>query len=474
MKVLMISTNTNRQPLPVLPFGACLVADAAADAGHNVHFLDLMFQRFPTSSLSRTIDTLQPEVIGISVRNIDNNDMKHPVAFYTQLEPLMDTIRRKTSAPVVLGGAAVGLMPREYLSVTRATCAVAGNGETVFPRLLNAFRRGTSLKEIPGVVEENSSMLNREKAVAVMSDKCHVRDFSRWVDLRRYLSLMASVPLQSKRGCPFDCVYCTYPVSEGRTYQLRNPERVADEIVRLSAQGIQDIEFVDNVFNSPYDHALAICDAIARRAAGVRLLTMELNPRFVTSQLLSSMSAAGFCGIGITAESASDSVLRHLGKNYTGRDVHRCAEMVREHSLPCFWMFMLGGPGETRDTVFQTLQFAEKHVRPTDIAFFNAGIRIYPGTALEARAREEGILTVPRDRMLDPVMYFSKKIDATWLTQMLKRYCVSHMNFICADTLSISFLSQLYRACHWLGMRPPVWHHTAKLRRMFRLAGVNV
>lgn len=79
MKVLIIATNRNIHPMPVLPYGACMVAEAADRAGHRVRFLDLMFRRHPRRDLEAAVKEFAPEVVGFSVRNLDNNDMQAPV-----------------------------------------------------------------------------------------------------------------------------------------------------------------------------------------------------------------------------------------------------------------------------------------------------------------------------------------------------------------------------------------------------------
>jgi radical SAM superfamily enzyme YgiQ (UPF0313 family) len=179
-------------------------------------------------------------------------------------------------------------------------------------------------------------------------------------------------------------------------------------------------------------------------------------------------------GMGITLESASDPVLQGLRKGFTSREVHHAAEVVRRHRIPCAWIFMLGGPGETRDTVRETLQFAGKNIRPMDVAFFNTGIRIYPGTELESVARTQGVLTRLPEEMLDPVFYVSPEVDAEWLDQELKKSMNSQMNFINMASMGHSLLPTIHRISHKLGLRPPLWRHTGIIRRGLRLAGMDV
>jgi radical SAM superfamily enzyme YgiQ (UPF0313 family) len=137
MNILLISTNRNQLPMPVIPIGSCMVAEAAERAGHKVSLLDLMFERAHLKAVQREMERIHPDVVGLSVRNIDNNDMRSPAFFIRDLIPLIDTVRRFTSAPVILGGAAVSVMPEELLRYTGASWAVLGDGEKVFPMLLD-------------------------------------------------------------------------------------------------------------------------------------------------------------------------------------------------------------------------------------------------------------------------------------------------------------------------------------------------
>ena len=162
---------------------------------------------------------------------------------------------------------------------------------------------------------------------------------------------MATVPIQTKTGCQFQCVYCTYPKIEGSTCRLKEPGSIADAVMRFTAEGLRDIEFVDSVFNAPLRHAMEVCAALARVRHKGRLQCLDLNPRDFDDALMTAMERAGFAGMGITLESASDPVLHGLRKGFTSKDVHQAAEVVRRHRIPCAWIFLLGGPGETRELV---------------------------------------------------------------------------------------------------------------------------
>jgi radical SAM superfamily enzyme YgiQ (UPF0313 family) len=467
----MVSANRVRQPVPVLPLGACLTAESAQRAGHEVRFLDLLFQKHPEHAVRQSLEIWPPDVVGLSIRNIDTNDLRNPTVLADEAANLVQAVRQSSKAKIVLGGAALGVMPRELLLHTRADCAVLSDGDEVFPKLLAALERGDGPGTVPGVIMPGGGDAVARTPAQTLG-RCTVDDFSRWVNVRAYRSRMAAVPVQTKRGCPFECIYCTYSMAEGRQYRLHEPDQVVKAIARLAGQGLRDIEFVDNVFNSPRDHALAICQGLAEARLPVRLQSMELNPRFLDDELMSAMETAGFVGIGVTVESASEGPLQAMRKGYGASAVWKAAQVVAGHTIPCIWIFMLGGPGETPDSVQETLEFAASRIRPGDTAFFQIGTRIYPGTVLEPLARNQGILSACADEMLSPVFYFSPNVSMDWLRAELAAAVKKNLNFVAVDSLSLPLLQTLLRVSYGLGLRPPLWRHTPAVRRILKWLGL--
>ncbi len=474
MNILIVSTNRNAHPVPVLPSGACVVAESVEREGHSVSVLDLMFAAEPLRTLKSVLGRTKFDVIGLSVRNIDNIDMGAPRYFINDLIPFIDTIRLFTDATLVLGGASLMVMPEEIMRATGVPCAVIGDGETVFPRLVDKLARKEPWENLPGVASLVGGKYGTNAYAPALSRLCAGPDYGRWLNMKAYRSHLATIPLQTKLGCRFQCVYCTYRKIGGAEYRLSDPENVADTTLRYASSGYGDIEFVDNVFNAPYDHAVEVCESLIRSKHRARLQSVELNPVYLDHRLLSTMGRAGFVGIGLTVESASDPVLKGLRKGFTAREVHATAEVVKRNCLPCLWIFLFGGPGETQDTVRETLLFAEKFIRPQDAAFFNIGIRMYPGTELEAIARRQGVLSRPSDSMLAPVFYVSPEVEADWIMGQVKQSMNSHMNFMNSDSLSFSYLPQISRMGHRLGLKTPLWRYTRFIRRGLRSIGMRV
>jgi radical SAM superfamily enzyme YgiQ (UPF0313 family) len=475
LEVLIISTNRNKRPIPVMPYGACMVAEAAAREGHRVSLLDLMFEPDPVAAVETALCDHSPDVIGLSIRNLDNNDMQAPEDFVMELAEITRTIRHLSAAPLILGGSAVGVMPEPLLHYTRASYAILGDGEKIFPTFLKAMENGGGVHDLPRLawLEKGRFRTGPQKPCGL--EVAAIRPlFENWINVKAYRAANAAIPIQSKRGCPFSCIYCTYGANEGREYRLFPPEEAARAIEELSANGWRDIEFVDNVFNSPYLHALAVCDHLARTPHRARLTTIELNPAFVDSNLLTAMEKAGFVGVGVTAESAADGVLAGLQKGYTRGEVERAAAAVRRSNLPCFWLFLLGGPGETERTVTETLSFARRVLRREDVAFFNVGIRIYPGTELERIARQQGVLQHSDHAMLQPRFYFSPELSREWTLKQVRRAAAANLSLLHSASLSHPWLPAINRLVQRLPVRPPLWRHTRFIRGVIRALGRDI
>ncbi|HET7623056.1 MAG TPA: radical SAM protein, partial [Gemmatimonadaceae bacterium] len=277
-----------------------------------------------------------------------------------------------------------------------------------------------------------------------------------------------TVPIQTKRGCVFKCIYCTYLNVEGWGYRLRDPEAVVDEMAELARDAsVRNFEFVDSTFNSPPRHAAAVCEAIARRGLKVKLDTTNFTPASVPPYLLEPMRRAGFRWLGITAESASDRVLERLGKGFDAERVHRVADDVERAGMGVLWIFLVGGPGETRETLAETLRFAAWRMSRGDAVYLTVGLRIYPGTQLQRTAIEEGVIAAD-DPLLLPRFYFSSALDMDECLATLRRFAADQPRFMfSADSRSV-ILPHLTRLASALRLPRPHWRYMALFQRLSR------
>ena len=463
MRVLLIYSNQSRELVPAPPVGLSYVASAAKAAGHEVSLLDLAFSEDLLGTLARRIADFSPEVLGLSIRNIDNvihqrfdsplNDLLAQVALIRKLARTADDQPR----PLILGGPAISILAEKALTVFGADYAVVGEGEAAFPALLTALAEGRQPENIPGICywRNSSPVRNRSELMSHFADS----GMAQWINWAPYQKEGGTWPIQSKRGCPMTCVYCAYPLVEGRRFRQRDPVELVDEIERvLRDVGPRTFEFVDSTFNLPAAHGIAICEEIIRRGIKANFTAMGVNPLDVPPELFPLMKRAGFNSVMITAEAGCEQMLENLGKGFTMEKVNACLEMVRKSGLKSMWFFMLGGPGETMTTCEESISFAQNQLRGWQFtSVFFTGIRILPGTALARKAIERGYFS-PETDFSEGLFYLSPEINEEQVLARIHQAIVSNPSIVQAAEGGTSAAQHaLYRALNLLGVSPPYW-----------------
>ena len=450
--------------MPAAPIGLSYIATATRRAGHEVRVLDLAFSERLERDLADAIARFKPEVVGMSIRNIDNlvsQRFDSPlVALRSQIEVIRKTAVRADGKPVplVIGGPAVSILAERAIEVFDADYALVGEGEESFPALLTALAQGSALDGISGLcwrkdggLTLNSSTLRKKFDASGMED---------WVSWRPYQRCGGTWPIQSKRGCAMRCSYCAYPLIEGRRSRQRAPGEVVDEIEKVlrdtKAPGRtspRTFEFVDSTFNVPSVHAIEICEEIIRRQIKASFTAMGFNPRDVPPELLTLMKRAGFNSVMITPESGCEVMLENYRKGFTMADVETTVERVKSSGLKSMWFFMLGGPGETMATCQESVHFArDRLVGRRFFSVFFTGIRVLPNTLLAKQAVNRGELSANAD-LSEGVFYLSPDILEQKVVELIDAAITINPCIVHAAEGDISKSQQLlYRARHALGV----------------------
>src|SRR6478672_5217863 len=156
-RVLLVSTNRERQPYPVVPNGLACVASALDAAGHEVQFLDLCFAKDPTTAARDASRRFNPDVIGVSVRNIDNSDAIALRHYTPEAREVLHSLRGAApEAKVIAGGAAFGVAPEALFRDLGVDYAVAGDGERASVALVDALSSGRPIEALPGLVRDRN------------------------------------------------------------------------------------------------------------------------------------------------------------------------------------------------------------------------------------------------------------------------------------------------------------------------------
>lgn len=466
MRVMLVYTNRTRVLEPAPPIGASYIASATRNAGHDVRFVDLMMSRDPTAELATAVREFEPDVVGFSIRNIDNIIAQHTTWPLGDMHELIDCVRRNSAARIVLGGPAVSILKQAILERMDADFAVVGEGEESFPRLLAALMDADDFSGIPGLCyRENGQIHANEPVPRPHFGGSGMEDWIQWDGYERAGGTWA---IHTKRGCPLACIYCTYPVMEGRAHRTRSAVEVVNEIERVMIDiGPRTFEFTDSTFNVPESHARAICEEVIRRKLRVRLSAVGINPSAVSAELFTLMKRAGFCSLVISPDSASETMLRNLRKGFAVEQVRRSAELARASGIHCTWFFLLGGPGETRATVEETLSFIEANLNwKYFLTVLLTGLRIFPGTELSRRAVAEGVIT-PDNDLCEPRFYFSPEVSESWVLQRTNQTILRCPTLVHGAEESGSLLQHgFHRMLYWAGAAPPFYRFLPLFLRM--------
>ena len=402
MRILLSAANFCNSPYVVYPLGISVIATALSRAGHDVRQFDpLPADDYQTGARALLRD-FRPELIGISIRNLDDIDSRQITD--RLLGDSLETIRFFRAAapgvPMVLGGPGFSLYADDILRLTGAEYGISGEGEDAAVRLADSLAAGKPLR--PGVIR----LPNTTQAGA-----CYDQRIAGFYDAETHL-----IPVQTKRGCPFRCAYCTYPILEGREIRTRDLDDVLADLAGIHERWPDAmIYFVDSVFNDPAGNYRKLLAAM--QSNGLHLpWTGFITPANLTENNIRQMAETGLVAADLGVDAATDQTLAGIGKNFSFADVQRCCRQLLEHGVSVTTNVMFGGPGETDDTVRQGIANLLA-LEPAYSVIF-AGIRLLHGAPLLETARQQG--KIPADwNGIGALYYFAPGIDPDRLHQTL-------------------------------------------------------
>jgi len=408
MKIFLVQSYLGGNEPLVVPLGLlCLASNLQK---HEVQVFDMNTTKDPFIELQKKITDFFPDIIGISLRNIDSTNKTQIVFYYQYLTAILDDLAGYTQARIVVGGSGFSMFAEEIMDrETRIDFGVYLEGEKTFPELLENL-------EAPQKVP---SVYYRQNGRVLFSGPRRPSDISklpmpRWDildDITPYTKEKDAFGIETKRGCALRCVYCVYGFLNGRKYRLKQPETVVDEIEELTGgHGVHRFTFVDSIFNVPFEYAKAICRELAMRKLPIRWSAF-FNEQFIDRDFLDLLEKAGCDHIILSPDGFSDSVLKVLGKNITKKQIQKTYRLLRGHDhFEVSYNFFKNPPGQTLANFFGLLMFclkAKMQMRHR-VHFEFSVLRIEPHTRLRKIAVAEGVL--PQDQsLLDPCYYQNKK-----------------------------------------------------------------
>lgn len=394
------------EPYPVYPLGMGVVSRVLVDAGHEVLQYDFLVCGKSLFDLRDQVSRFKPDFVCVSIRNVDGADSLTPESswFLDTSREAVHAVKKICDAPVICGGPGFSIMPGSILEFVGGDYGVSGEGEGVICELISTLEQGG----IPHKITDGSSSFRGD------GDQGSAIYLPDMVDF--YQARSGIMGVQTKRGCPFKCTYCTYPLIEGRQFRPRNPVRVVDDLERLlQEQGCDHFFFTDSVFNDRDGHYIKVVEELIGRDLGIKWGGF-FSPRSKDLDKLQMMVESGLTAIELGTDGACDITLKGMRKGFTFDDVWQFNEACVDLKIPVAHFIVFGGPDETMETVRQGIENIA--TLRSCVVFSYIGLRILPGTPLRLRAIKDGVIGA-NDDLLRPVYYVSPKVNKSDMEQLL-------------------------------------------------------
>ena len=371
-RVLLINPYYPITETPSPPLGLAYLAGALEEAGVSVQILDLVVTPKTPTTLAAAMNRFQPDMVGVTAVTMNVETAFTLIREVREIAPDVLT---------VMGGPHVTFSTDATLAaVPELDLIVRGEGERTLLELLDESDPGR-WEAIPGLAFRENGKIRHTPWREPEIDLSRLPDPARHgLPLGRYRTLGMPVSVTTSRGCPFKCAFCVGRRMGGARVRYRPPLRVVEEIAGLSALGFRQVNLADDLFTANPRHCLAICDALLHRKVSIRWSSFA-RVDTVSVALLTRMREAGCHAVSFGIESGCPDILKRVRKKITLAQVETAVAMCRQAGVEAHASFILGLPGETPQTLEQTMTFA-RHLGEQGLNYGFHLLAPFPGTAI--------------------------------------------------------------------------------------------
>jgi anaerobic magnesium-protoporphyrin IX monomethyl ester cyclase len=387
-KVLLIypyfRPSNDRSVFRFPPLGIGYLASCLLEAGHDVQILDCSFMNKP-DAIKQAQDA-KAEVVGI-------------YCMITMLEDCLWLARqlRASAHLLMVGGPLPTCDPQAFLD--HFDVVVRGEGESTVLELLQAYTAGSDFNTIAGISYLKKTSMDGKTGVETIStpDRPFIKDLDNlpfparqllpnqsYIQFGKKRYRYSITTVMSTRGCPYDCEFCSNVIFGG-SYRERSARNVVDEIERALSIGYDRISFADDVFTMRKKRVLEVCAEIKQRGLQFKWECLA-RVDSIDDATFVELFNAGCRRVYFGIESGDDTVLRLMNKKITTDEARHAVMAAHQAGLEVGAFFILFYPGETNQTVLNTLRFA------TSLPLDYLGLTMpypLPGTALYERVKRQ-------------------------------------------------------------------------------------
>ncbi len=408
MKILFVQSPTGRPEVPIYPLGLAYLAGQLKQ--HELRGLDLSLEKDGVDGLALELDTFDPALVAISLRNID--DSSYPVTYsYLDAFHRVMGVLEDWKGRIAVGGTGFSIYPQRILNLyPRIDFGLPGEAENTLAGLLLHLEQGTGIEGWDGgrMLPWGTADLNR----------INPPDYDVF-PVEQY-PVPDSIGVQSRRGCAYGCRYCTYGYLSGKRFRTRPVEDVMTDVLRLQERGVERFQFVDSVFNAPADYFLELLSALEE--ADLSITWSAWLDESVSREQLDRMRRAGAVKVDFSPDAITDRGLSLLGKRGRSNQLLPAVRYARKTGLQVGVNFFNGNPGEGFLALLKKFLFMVR----TRLSlgwkdtFVNIGtIRVYAHSPLAEEMIQRKV--VPDDCDFFEPVFYRKKGPADWCYRLYQR-----------------------------------------------------
>jgi len=399
MKVLLVQQDMGRRKTkyPLFPIGLSYIAAALKD--HEVKIFDPNVYDYPDcfKELEKEVRQFQPDLAGISIRNLDTTQRRDPFVHYKTVKATIQAIKNvNADIKIMAGGTGFSIFAQQIMEQNPLMdFGVYLEGDESTPELMNNLSTPEKVKGI----------FCRKKGQVLFTGPRPAPDFSKLpmprrdpavIDIAKYMGPLHNIiGIQSKRGCVYECTYCSYLFLNNKGMRHRAPKDVVDEIEHLRTKyNVRMFTFVDSIFNVPERHATDICHELIKRNLDVEW-SAWCSMKSFSEEFLLLAKQAGCKHIGFSPDATTDKGLAALKKGLREHDIESALHVARKvKGVGMGFSFFVCHPGQDFRGFVRTilLIFKIPLLLPGRGGCDVGWIRMEPHTGIYRTALQEGLL----------------------------------------------------------------------------------
>jgi anaerobic magnesium-protoporphyrin IX monomethyl ester cyclase len=370
MRIAIIAPPYPLEEAPAPPLGVCYAAAAFEAAGAEVKIIDYIVSGYSPEKLRQELDAFRPDAVGSTSVTMNFSKAAEIVQTAKEFHP---------SAVTMMGGPHVTFDAENTLAqYPGIDLLVLGEGEDTIRELGPVMKNPGAWPDIRGLAFREGDRVVRT------GQREFIRDLDRLplparhlLECSRYQALGFPVSIITGRGCPYPCIFCQGRRMVGSKVRYRDPVKIVDEIEEIIAYGFNRINVADDLFCSKKDRARAVCGEIVNRGLEIPWSAFA-RVNTVDRETLRIMKEAGCDSVSFGIESGNPEMIERIRKKITLEQAREAVEMCKEVGLLAHASFMVGLPGETRETMNDSETFA----RSLDIVYGYHFLAPFPGTTV--------------------------------------------------------------------------------------------